>query len=464
MTKRSINLIQFWLTIGLFSIPAIAFTLAGYIRFESGYFSDTEFDAHPYVAFIVIVTLLWAFIVDQLGLNKLTVVLTLQTGIRTATIATLYCMLFALSLVFFYRGVTFARFFVAVGCVLILALSVTMIQLFRRVMLAIEQSPNGRFPIAILGIDEFACGVARRLSKSGLARCKVACFVALPDQMLTTLDAPVLSWDRLDAVVDVFHCKEVLVALPPDRLGDAKKILQIVQHLCIPARLVLDLGEGVFLPDRIFDYYGIPLLDLRPYPIDTVSYAIGKRTFDVVFSFLVLILASPLMLIVALVIKLTSRGPILFAQERVSLNGRRFNMFKFRTMYLQDPNVSDCLHTRRGDERITPLGRILRRTSFDELPQFINVLRGDMSVVGPRPELTFFVQKFRHEIPSYMSRHNVKCGITGWAQVNGLRGSDSSISNRIQFDLYYLRNWSLMLDVKIILMTVFNGLMSPQAY
>jgi len=217
------------------------------------------------------------------------------------------------------------------------------------------------------------------------------------------------------------------------------------------------------MPERIFDYHGIPLLDVRPYPVDTMGYALGKRVFDVVFSLIVILLSSPLLVLITLLIKITSRGPVLFAQERVSLNGRRFTMLKFRTMYLQDSKSSDSRHTQRDDQRITPIGRVLRRISFDELPQFFNVLNGDMSVVGPRPELTFFVQKFRQEIPAYMSRHNVKCGITGWAQVNGLRGSDTSISNRIQYDLYYLRNWSLTFDVKIIFMTIF-GLAHYQAY
>jgi Undecaprenyl-phosphate glucose phosphotransferase len=464
MTRRSINLIQFWLTIGLFSVPAAAFAAAGYIRFKSGHFSYVEVDVYPYLVFTVLVTLLWAFIVDHLGLNKLSTLLTLQTGIRTAALATVYCAVLALSLAFFYRAAVFARVFVIVGCCLIFLFSFGMIHLFRWMMHVIERSANGRFPIAILGADRFAAGVAHHLSISPMARCKVGCFVALPDQLVSPLESPVLKWEQLDEVVDVFHCKELLVALPPDRLGEAKKLLQVVQHLCIPVRLVLDLGEGIFLPERIFDYYGIPLLDVRPYPVDTVGYALGKRVFDVVFSFFVLVLASPLLLFIALLIKLTSRGPVLFAQERVSLNGRRFNMLKFRTMYLQDSNAANCQHTQRDDLRITSLGRLLRRISVDELPQFINVLTGDMSVVGPRPELTFFVQKFRQEIPSYMARHNVKCGITGWAQVNGLRGSDTSISHRIQYDLYYLRNWSMALDVKIIFLTVVNGLVSRQAY
>jgi len=343
-------------------------------------------------------------------------------------------------------------------------LSFCLIHLFRAAMHTIDKSQNGRFPVAVLGADEFAADIAERLSKSRLARCKVACFVALPGQNQVAKRSPVLAWDRMDDVVDVFHCGEIVVALPPERMGEAQKILQTVQHLCIPARMALDLGEGIFVPERIFDFYGIPLLDVRPYPVDTVAYALGKRVFDVVFSSLALLVAGPFMLVIAFLIKFTSRGSVFFVQERVGLNGGHFRMLKFRTMQLQDLHASNCKHTQRDDQRITTIGRFLRRTSFDELPQFINVLKGNMSVVGPRPELTFFVQKFRHEIPWYMARHHVKCGITGWAQVNGLRGSDTSIPNRIQFDIYYMRNWSLMLDLKIIFLTVFNGLVTPQAY
>lgn len=464
MTRRSINLIQFWLTIGLFSVPAAAFAAAGYLRFKSGHFSYVEVDVYPYLVFTVLVTLLWAFIVDHLGLNKLSTLLALQTGIRTAALATAYCTVLALSLAFFYRAAVFARIFVVVGCCLIFLLSFAMIHIFRWIMHAIEQSPNGSANIAILGADAFAAGVAHQLSTSPMARCKVGCFVALPDQAIITLEAPVLRWEDLDQVVDGFHCKELLIALPPNRLGEAKTLLQVVQHLCIPARLVLDLGEGVFLPERIFDYYGIPLLDVRPYPIDTVGYALGKRCFDLIFSLFVLTLTAPLFILISILIKLTSKGPILFVQERVSLNGDRFKMLKFRTMVHQDSTAANSLHTERDDCRITPVGRLLRRISFDELPQFFNVVVGDMSVVGPRPELTFFVQKFRQEIPSYMARHNVKCGITGWAQVNGLRGSDTSIPHRIQYDLYYLRNWSMTFDAKIIFLTIINGLVSRQAY
>lgn len=464
MSKRSINVLQFWVTVAFFAIPGIAFYIAGYVRFRSEAFDKIEVDDYAYVGFTILVTLLWALVVEHLRLNRIAYLATVQTGVKTAALATLYCTLSSLSLLFCYRTITFSRGFVLVGCSLIFVLSFCLIHLFRAAMHTMDKSKNGRFPVAVLGADEFAAAIAERLAKSRLARCKVACFVALPAQKEIAKGSPVLAWDRIDDVVDVFHCGEIIVALPPEQMGEAQKILKTVQHLCIPARMVLDLGEGVFIPERIFDFYGIPLLDVRPYPVDTVAYALGKRIFDIVFSCLALLAAGPFMFVIAVLIKLTSPGSVFFGQERVGLNGGRFRMLKFRTMFLQDSLSSNSQHTQRDDRRITAIGRFLRRTSLDELPQFINVLKGDMSVVGPRPELTFFVQKFRQEIPSYMARHHVKCGITGWAQVNGFRGSDTSIPNRIQFDIYYMRNWSLMLDLKIIFLTIFNGLVTPQAY
>jgi len=188
---------------------------------------------------------------------------------------------------------------------------------------------------------------------------------------------------------------------------------------------------------------------------------------------------------VAMAIKFTSKGPVLFKQERLGQHGKTFTVLKFRSMrtdcdakihqqYVEQfiaGQVSGNSETAakpvfkiQKDPRVTPIGRIIRKTSLDELPQFFNVLRGDMSVVGPRPELTFFVQKFRNEIPRYMSRHNIKPGITGWAQVNGLRGSDTSIVRRVEYDLHYLQNWSFSLDIRIIVMTMFAGLIARNAY
>lgn len=464
MTRRTVNLLQFWLTIAFLSLSPIAFTLAWYLRFRSKLFSPMEVDEGAYVVFSILVTALWAFVLEKLRLNRISTILALRTGINTAARACAFCAFLTLSFFFFYRPVSFARMFVVIGLVLLFVFSVFLIHLFRRILYAADKSPNGRFSIAIVGADQHGMEVARHLVADDAARCRIACFVALPEQAYSIKDVPVLPWERLEDTIDVFHCSEILICLPPHQIGQSQHILKSVQHLCIPARMVMDLGEGIFVPDRVFDYYGVPLLDLRPYPVDTIAYVLGKRVFDILLSTIALLLGLPVMAATALAIKLTSPGPVFFLQERVSLNGSKFKMIKFRSMQAHSQKNSDQTHTSRTDTRITPVGRFLRRTSLDELPQFWNVLRGDMSVVGPRPELTFFVQKFRGEVPWYMARHNVRPGITGWAQVNGLRGSDTSIQQRVEYDLHYMQNWSMLFDLRIILMTVTKGMLASQAY
>jgi len=464
MTRRAVNLIQFWLTVGYCLLPGVSFGIAGYFRFHSGLFPPTHVDARSYLLFVALVTVIWIFVFERVGLNRVSTLLALRTGIRTTAQAAAFCIVLALSPLFFVRAVTLARTFVIVGCALLFVLGICVFHLFRRILHIADKSQNGYFRIAILGADKHATKVAYHLSTNQGSRCKVACFVALPGQIHCEQQSQVLKWEQLAEVVDTYHCSEVLICLPPEEIGHSHEIVRAIQHLCVPARMVLDLGEGIFVPDRVYDYYGVPLLDIRPYPVDTIAYSLGKRLFDVVFSVVALGLSSPIMAAIILSIKLTSRGPIFFTQERVSLNGRKFNMIKFRSMHVQDAQASNQNHTARDDRRITLVGRVLRSTSLDELPQFFNVLRGDMSVVGPRPELTFFVQKFRNEIPRYMSRHNIKPGITGWAQVNGLRGSDTSIVRRVEYDLHYLQNWSFSLDIRIIVMTMFAGLIARNAY
>jgi exopolysaccharide biosynthesis polyprenyl glycosylphosphotransferase len=225
----------------------------------------------------------------------------------------------------------------------------------------------------------------------------------------------------------------------------------------------VDLGEGVVVRERLFQLGRMQMLDLTQTPADFLDYALLKRLFDVGFSAAVLLLVSPLLLLIALLIRLTSRGPVFFMQERIGLNGCPFAMYKFRTMRLAAASESDTRWTTANDSRCTPLGAFLRKTSLDELPQFLNVLKGDMSVVGPRPERPHFVHRFLQEVGRYNNRHCLRVGITGWPQVNGWRG-DTSIDKRIEYDLYYLQNWSFLLDLRIIAMTVLSGLIHRNAY
>ena len=188
-----------------------------------------------------------------------------------------------------------------------------------------------------------------------------------------------------------------------------------------------------------------------------------KRLMDVVGSLCCIILFSPIMLAACLGIKLTSPGPLIYRQVRVGLHNRSFEMYKFRSMEVQPETEETKAWTVKNDPRVTGIGKFMRKTSIDELPQLFNVLKGDMSLVGPRPERPFFVEKFREEIPRYMVKHQVRPGMTGWAQVNGYRG-DTSIRKRIDCDLYYIENWTLGLDIKILFLTVFRGFVNKNAY
>ena len=184
---------------------------------------------------------------------------------------------------------------------------------------------------------------------------------------------------------------------------------------------------------------------------------------DLVGGMMALILFSPVMLVTAILIKATSPGPVIFCQERVGLHNKPFKMYKFRSMAVQSAAKEKSQWTTPGDPRVTPIGRFIRKTSIDELPQLFNVLKGDMSLVGPRPERPFFVEKFKEEIPRYMIKHQVRPGMTGWAQVNGYRGN-TSIRKRIEYDLYYIENWTLSFDIKILFLTVFKGFVNKNAY
>src|SRR5947209_7389170 len=311
MTRRSINLIVFWLRLSFYTIPCIAFGIAAYIRFKSGYFDPTLISKGSYVVLTLFITLLWALVVERIQLDSMDTLVKIRTGIRMSFTATAYCSMITFAGLFFYRGITFARFFVIAGYVFTFVLSLGMIHLLRGIIYALLKFPNGRFPIAILGADAWAVRVADHLSKNVLAPCKVACHVALPGETSSPVSAPLLQWSELEQVSDQYNCKEVLIALPLHRFAEAPMLKDSLQSLCIPSRLVLSLGDGDFVPERLFDFCGLPLLDVRPYPIDTAGYAIGKRVFDIVFSLISLVLSAPLMALIALLVKITSRGPVL---------------------------------------------------------------------------------------------------------------------------------------------------------
>lgn len=267
----------------------------------------------------------------------------------------------------------------------------------------------------------------------------------------------------------------LMVILPVSRLDEIAITLGLSEYYRLEEIVALCEKSGVhtkFIPDynRIIptkpyteDILGLPVINIRYVPLSNTFNALVKRCMDIAGSIVGIIVASPVMLLMCILIKLTSPGPLIYKQERVGLHNKNFRMYKFRSMELQPESEEKKAWTIKNDPRVTGIGKFMRRTSIDELPQLFNILKGDMSLVGPRPERPFFVEKFREEIPRYMVKHQVRPGLTGWAQVNGFRG-DTSIRKRIDCDLYYIENWSIGFDIKIMFLTFFKGFINKNAY
>lgn len=257
--------------------------------------------------------------------------------------------------------------------------------------------------------------------------------------------------------------EEIVISLGLPEYSKLESIVKLCEKSGVHTVFVPDYNQ--IIPTRPYteDLLGLPVIHIRHVPLMEGGNFVIKRMMDIVGSLFCIVLFSPVMLVTAVLVKVTSPGNVIFKQERVGLHNRPFQMYKFRSMTVQPPDEEVDKWTTKGDARVTTVGRFIRKTSIDELPQLFNVLKGDMSLVGPRPERPFFVEKFKEEIPRYMVKHQVRPGMTGWAQVNGLRG-DTSIKKRIELDLYYIENWNLLFDFKILFLTVFRGFVNPNAY
>ena len=269
--------------------------------------------------------------------------------------------------------------------------------------------------------------------------------------------------DELDDILALNSLDEIAITLSIGEYANLEKIVASCEKSGVHTKFIPDYNN--MIPTRPYteDLQGLPVINIRHVPLTDPFNAIVKRAVDIVGALIALVLFSPVMALTAILIKLTSPGPLIYSQERIGLHNRSFQMYKFRSMVVQAPSEEKSKWTTPHDSRVTPIGRFIRKTSIDEMPQFVNVLLGDMSLVGPRPERPLFVEKFKEEIPRYMIKHQVRPGITGWAQVNGYRG-DTSITKRIEHDLYYIENWTLGFDIKILFLTIFKGFINKNAY
>lgn len=269
--------------------------------------------------------------------------------------------------------------------------------------------------------------------------------------------------ENLELILEMNVLDEIAITLSIKEYGRLERIVNDCERSGVHTKFIPDYNHVVPTVPHIEDLQGLPIINIRYVPLTLLHRALSKRIVDIIGSLVGIILFSPIMFIVAVLIKLTDKGPIIFAQERVGLHNKPFKMYKFRSMAVEPPQKEAKKWTTKNDPRVTAIGRFIRKTSLDELPQFFNIFIGDMSLVGPRPERPFYVEKFRDEIPHYMIKHQVRPGLTGWAQVNGYRG-DTSIEKRIDHDLYYIENWSMGFDFKILFLTVFKGFINKNAY
>ena len=443
---------------------------AYYLRFHTVFDAPLgipEFGA--YLAPLALILPLWLVLFRSRGLYEPQRTGSLFGEVGRVVGATAFGVMALVAITFFYRSYFYSRGVIVIFFVLSTT-SVAAFRLFVRIALRSlrRRGFNLRYAV-VVGAGQLAEEVIDRVHGHPEVGMRVRGVLAESRSATgrTVRDVPVVGdYGQLKDILRRSRfgdrVDQVFLALPRDDGHYLEKVLSDLEDEVVTVRLVPDLLHVRTLRSSVEDFDGLAVISLRDSPL--VGWAaVNKRVFDVVVAGTALVLTSPLLVVVTIATLLSSGRPAIFVQKRMGLDGRVFRMFKVRTMIRDAEKTTGPVWASRGDDRRTGLGGFLRRTSLDELPQLWNVLRGDMSLVGPRPERPVFIERFRAEIPGYMLRHKVKAGLTGWAQVCGWRG-DTSLHERIEHDIYYIQNWSLALDIRILMLTVWRGWFGPSAY
>ncbi|QPJ65985.1 MAG: undecaprenyl-phosphate glucose phosphotransferase [Candidatus Nitrohelix vancouverensis] len=380
--------------------------------------------------------------------------------------STLLSGLILSALAFYYREESFSRLIATYFIILEMSLLTLSHWVIRLSLMKLRKKGFNLRHVLIIGSGSLANSLAERLKMHPEYGFSVVGFIdEYPPSPVQESSVPMKylgDFNKIPEVIKGRGIDQVYIALPLDRQNDIVKILVHLSEETVTIKVVPDLLQFMNLQAGVEDLDGMPIISLSDSPLYGWNIII-KRTSDIILSCLALLLASPIMALIAIAIKLESRGPIFYRQEREGLDRKVFDMLKFRSMRVDAEDDSGPVWARQNDDRRTRLGTFLRSTSLDELPQIFNVLKGDMSLVGPRPERPVFVDDFKKTIPHYMLRLKMKAGVTGWAQVNGWRGN-TSLEKRIEYDLYYIRHWSFWFDIKILFMTLWKGFVNPHAY
>jgi len=445
------------------SVLVASLFLAWWIRFDSGWlaFVPPAPPIDPYVAKLPYAVAAWLIVMNYAGLyrRRSFVVGRGDTGALVASALVATGLVFALG--FVYRGFSYSRLILALMAVQNVVLLRVVRSALTRVQVALRRSGVGVVRIAILGDGDEARGVAASLARHPGYGFRLAGFIGATRPGLT----PRLgSAARLDSIVRRTRLDEVLLA-PRPSVSRAAVMDWAAQcrRAGVECKMLADVFGFLTSRLELEELFGMPIMSIEPSPLESWRNRLLKRALDLAVTVPALVILSPLLLLIALVVKLDTPGPALYRQERVGLGGRAFGMLKFRSMRADAEKRTGPVWAKAGDPRRTRTGAFLRRTSLDELPQLLNILKGEMSLVGPRPERPHFIAGFARRVPRYMDRHAALPGLTGWSQANGLRGN-TPVEERIKYDLYYIENWSLWLDIRIIFRTGLELFHHQEAY
>ena len=468
MLKQKRQLFEFLFMASDLVVVTIAWCLAYWLRFQSE-LVVVDKGVPPfqhYFSMLIFIWLIWAFVYRRMGLYR--PMRGARTGLELWLLinanALALLLLIATTYLFREKSVPFSRLVFAYFGIMALLFTIVQRSLMRFILREVRRRGFNLRYMLIVGAGKVSGDIASRIRYHRELGIQLLGCLVRDDQEATRgpKGLPVVGkYSDLKDLLARTEIDQIVVALPLEDHQMLPEIIQQIGDSLVDVKIVPDLYQFVSVGGSIEEFEGLPVISVQGSPLEGINL-FTKRVLDLILASTLMIALSPLLILIALLVKLTSRGPIFYKQERVSFDGSRFYILKFRTMYM-NAEVEGPRWATKGDDRVTPLGKVLRSLSLDELPQLWNVLRGDMSIVGPRPERPVFIEQFRSRIPRYMLRHKVPAGMTGWAQVNGWRG-DTSIDKRIEYDLYYIENWSLLLDLKILFLTLFKGFKNRNAY
>ena len=460
MLKKHAKFFENILFIADLFVIGLSWLFAYYIRFYSG-LMPVEKGIPPfsiYFYLIIPILFIWGFVFKTFGLYRPKRISPYLNEIFDIVKACTFSVLILISITFFFRQYEYSRLvFLVFWIMTIISLSLERV-LFREVLRYMRRKGHNLRYSIIVGTGSLANDIFNRIELHPELGLKIKGFLSQDKSAVGSVinGIPVIgTYKDIGKIIIDKDIDQVITALPIEQHALTVELLKDIGNEMVDIKVVPDLCEFMTLRGGIDELDGLPIISLQDTPLYGWNIVV-KRTFDIIFSVAAIIITAPIIALISILIKIISHGPVFYKQERMGLDGKKFITYKFRTMMVNAEENTGPVWAKENDERKTTIGTFLRRTNLDELPQFFNVLKGEMSIVGPRPERPVFVEQFKKSIPQYMLRHKMKAGITGWAQVNGWRGN-TSIEKRIEYDLYYIENWSLMFDIKIILMTIWRG-------